>query len=140
MVEQVKKGQKTTKRMLPIIMAGGKDSLRTTCFINQPDIKALSEEEKRKYTLATLLWNREANRVKIDLYFNSTGELENVTGIEYNESNIGKDEEGELQELGAMNAKSRIENYRKQNHKKKIGRNDLCPCGSGKKYKYCCGR
>ncbi|MCR5294444.1 MAG: SEC-C domain-containing protein [Lachnospiraceae bacterium] len=23
---------------------------------------------------------------------------------------------------------------------KKIGRNDLCPCGSGKKYKYCCGR
>ena len=22
---------------------------------------------------------------------------------------------------------------------KKIGRNDPCPCGSGKKYKYCCG-
>ena len=27
------------------------------------------------------------------------------------------------------------------NHKnKKIGRNDPCPCGSGKKYKRCCGR
>ena len=24
--------------------------------------------------------------------------------------------------------------------KKKIGRNELCPCGSGKKYKKCCGR
>ena len=23
---------------------------------------------------------------------------------------------------------------------KKIGRNDPCPCGSGKKYKYCCGK
>lgn len=23
---------------------------------------------------------------------------------------------------------------------KKIGRNDHCPCGSGKKYKYCCGK
>ena len=23
---------------------------------------------------------------------------------------------------------------------KKPGRNDLCPCGSGKKYKKCCGR
>ncbi|MDT8274154.1 MAG: SEC-C metal-binding domain-containing protein, partial [Desulfomonilia bacterium] len=23
---------------------------------------------------------------------------------------------------------------------KKIGRNDPCPCGSGKKYKLCCGR
>jgi preprotein translocase subunit SecA len=22
---------------------------------------------------------------------------------------------------------------------KKVGRNDPCPCGSGKKYKYCCG-
>jgi len=22
----------------------------------------------------------------------------------------------------------------------KTGRNDLCPCGSGKKYKKCCGR
>lgn len=25
-------------------------------------------------------------------------------------------------------------------NKEKIGRNDLCPCGSGKKYKHCCGR
>ena len=25
------------------------------------------------------------------------------------------------------------------NKKKKIGRNDPCPCGSGKKYKKCCG-
>lgn len=22
----------------------------------------------------------------------------------------------------------------------KIGRNETCPCGSGKKYKYCCGK
>jgi len=25
-------------------------------------------------------------------------------------------------------------------HKEKVGRNDPCPCGSGKKYKKCCGR
>ena len=30
---------------------------------------------------------------------------------------------------------------RAQPHRsKKIGRNDPCPCGSGKKYKNCCGR
>nr|WP_298485451.1 SEC-C metal-binding domain-containing protein [uncultured Ruminococcus sp.] len=23
---------------------------------------------------------------------------------------------------------------------KKVGRNDPCPCGSGKKYKKCCGK
>jgi len=26
------------------------------------------------------------------------------------------------------------------NDKPKVGRNDPCPCGSGKKYKHCCGR
>ncbi len=26
------------------------------------------------------------------------------------------------------------------NHEPKVGRNDQCPCGSGKKYKACCGR
>jgi preprotein translocase subunit SecA len=25
-------------------------------------------------------------------------------------------------------------------HKKEVGRNDPCPCGSGKKYKKCCGK
>ena len=33
--------------------------------------------------------------------------------------------------------------YQRRNQvirEKKIGRNDPCPCGSGKKYKYCCGR
>lgn len=30
------------------------------------------------------------------------------------------------------------EPYRRDN--KKIGRNDPCPCGSGKKYKHCCGK
>jgi len=25
-------------------------------------------------------------------------------------------------------------------HTKKIGRNDPCSCGSGKKYKHCCGK
>ncbi|MGI6214705.1 MAG: SEC-C metal-binding domain-containing protein [Christensenellales bacterium] len=27
-----------------------------------------------------------------------------------------------------------------KNKRKKIGRNEACPCGSGKKYKHCCGR
>ena len=32
--------------------------------------------------------------------------------------------------------------YREANiaHSNKIGRNDPCPCGSGKKYKKCCGK
>jgi len=32
----------------------------------------------------------------------------------------------------------KVETYRRD--KPKVGRNDPCPCGSGKKYKKCCGR
>ena len=28
----------------------------------------------------------------------------------------------------------------KERQKKKVGRNDPCTCGSGKKYKKCCGK
>jgi preprotein translocase subunit SecA len=31
------------------------------------------------------------------------------------------------------------ENKPKIDTTRKIGRNELCPCGSGKKYKKCCG-
>ena len=27
-----------------------------------------------------------------------------------------------------------------KNQEKQVGRNDSCPCGSGKKYKNCCGK
>ena len=27
----------------------------------------------------------------------------------------------------------------KETQKKKVGRNEKCPCGSGKKFKHCCG-
>lgn len=36
--------------------------------------------------------------------------------------------------------KKEINNMNKINKKEKIGRNNPCPCGSGKKYKKCCGR
>lgn len=45
-----------------------------------------------------------------------------------------------------LTSERRTELYRQQKKSgtivkdKKIGRNDPCPCGSGKKYKFCCGR
>ena len=31
------------------------------------------------------------------------------------------------------------ENTQKENSEKKVGRNEKCPCGSGKKFKHCHG-
>ncbi len=47
-------------------------------------------------------------------------------------------------EIFDENTKKRLYREQKQSgtvrKEKKIGRNDPCPCGSGKKYKKCCGR
>ena len=45
-----------------------------------------------------------------------------------------------------LTAERRKELYKQQKSSttivkaKKIGRNEPCPCGSGKKYKHCCGK
>ena len=42
--------------------------------------------------------------------------------------------------VAAGQAVASTANQPRASGKKKIGRNDPCPCGSGKKYKHCCGR
>ena len=41
---------------------------------------------------------------------------------------------------GTSGASDGSEKGRTVRKKEKVGRNDPCPCGSGKKYKNCCGR
>ena len=43
------------------------------------------------------------------------------------------------QKLNANDGKEKVK-AKPQVNKNKIGRNDPCPCGSGKKYKNCCGK
>ena len=43
------------------------------------------------------------------------------------------------QPLGVGRSDGSVENKTVVNKDKKVGRNDPCPCGSGKKYKKCCG-
>lgn len=67
---------------------------------------------------------REAREVKTDL------------------SNIKTNKEEEARKAAAENAgrsvEKKIETFIRQ--EEKVGRNDLCPCGSGKKYKHCHGK
>ena len=45
---------------------------------------------------------------------------------------------GEMMEDGPGLMPTKIETYRRE--EPRVGRNDPCPCGSGKKYKKCCGK
>ena len=54
----------------------------------------------------------------------------------------GGEEAGQFQavQAGGANSESKPEAPRPIINSEKIGRNDPCPCGSGKKYKRCCGK
>jgi preprotein translocase subunit SecA len=54
-------------------------------------------------------------------------------GVEYTASSNGQ-ESGGLEPGQTAKAVEPIRNFGQ-----KVGRNDPCPCGSGKKYKKCCG-
>ena len=41
--------------------------------------------------------------------------------------------------ISDVDQKEQIKQEDKFTENKKIGRNEKCPCGSGKKYKHCCG-
>jgi preprotein translocase subunit SecA len=62
------------------------------------------------------------------------------TNIDSEETNNAQNEETEqatTQNKSAAPKKAVIN--RQPSKRKKVGRNDLCPCGSGKKYKHCHG-
>ncbi len=44
-----------------------------------------------------------------------------------------------IQKEEENNSKNKVRENLKSIAKSKIGRNEPCPCGSGKKYKHCCG-
>lgn len=131
--------QKKIKKMILLAAAGTGDSLRYTCFINQPNINLLTDEEKRESVLASLIWNEEMNRVLLDMYFDENDEFYKIIYKKYTKEDVLEDEIEKLRNKGEQIANMRLERY-KSTYGKKIGRNQLCPCGSGKKYKRCCGR
>ena len=119
--------------------AGTGDSLRYTCFVNQQGIVEPTYSQKRERTLACLLWNEDPERYLVDLYFDSNDELIMIQLQRYTLQDIKPEEEFEIKKLGEGIAKRRLREYQ-QSHTGKIGRNELCPCGRGRKYKRCCGK
>lgn len=131
--------QKQTKKQCTIHTAGRGDSLRYTCFVNIPDLTTVSYQEKFEYALASLIKNSEEERVLLDLTFDEHDVLIDFSFRRINSTDCPPDQYDQILLLGEEIANARIERYTLLGPGK-IGRNDKCPCGSGKKYKYCCGQ
>lgn len=108
-----------------------------SAFVNHPGIKKMTFKEKEDYTLSSLLWNEEENRILLDIFFDKKQNLQKVEFNKYQRDEIEGEEIERLRKMGEDNANKRIAQYMKRNPGK-IGRNEVCPCGTGKKYKKCC--
>lgn len=131
--------QEALKRQMPILSSFRYlDNLPYTCFIQMPNIHNYSSDEHDDYTMATMLWNNEEKRVLITISYDVNNAIHNVRFCIFQKNMIPEDRRWELYEMGKANANNRLAKYRRE-HGSKIPRNMLCPCGSGRKYKHCCG-
>lgn len=129
--------QKEICRMLTMSLMG---EAPLCLFCHQYGIKNMNDDVTRDYTLATMLESNDKFRLELHLSYNDEKEIENIKFKFYTDSDIPEERREELIELGHKYYETRLISYKEQNHIKKIGRNEQCPCGSGKKYKKCHGR
>lgn len=134
-IEYILNRQLQLKSMIPVMTIG---ELRYCLFVNQPDVPDLGEKYKSDYVDASILYKKLDNYLLLNLYYDKLNHLEKIDFSNHSLNSIPKIRYDELYELGEKYAQSRMKSYMKKTGKKKIGRNDICPCGSGKKYKKCC--
>lgn len=127
--------QRLTGIIMPVLGFG---NIRYCVFINIQGEQIVEYPYKYDYFYATVMRNKKHPLTWIDLFFDETGKVIDVSGKECSYSDIDPSDYERLEKLSVTYAKSKIETYKKYSHKHKIGRNSSCPCGSGKKYKHCC--
>ena len=134
-VKQLSRRQIELKKMIPAFASG---DTNYCLFINQPGIAHISQDEQVEYVLATLAKNESKACYLIELHFSNDGEIIDIDFNFLTQDNILPEDRERLLILGNSIYESRLKSILRQQKKKKIGRNDPCPCGSGRKYKQCC--
>ena len=85
---------------------------------------------------AILLINNDTQRLLLELTFTENCILKDVSWHWVELSGIPLKDLPRLRTRAEQLRHDRVSKARKE--KRKIGRNEQCPCGSGKKYKNCC--
>lgn len=109
-------------------------------FVEIPDIILYPNEKREKYILANLAQNERKECWSITIVMDEQDNILEVQYSLYAQKDIPESKRAELKAFGKEIVERRTEQFLLQNNKKKIYPNDLCICGSGKKYKRCCGK
>ena len=120
------------------------DHLRQGIHLRSYAQKTPAQEYKKEafelFGLMLEMINTEVTRVLMTVQFRSEAELQKIeepqapTNVQFHHA----DHDQALQEANADAVGGDEQTFVRQGQK--VGRNDPCPCGSGKKYKYCHGK
>jgi hypothetical protein len=109
--------------------------VRVTLQLWCGDIDRDIEESLSDHVKALLVLNSERDRLLLILRYDTEMKLQGVSWRWIAQSDIV---EGELERIRSLGERLRLRRLDKAKAKGKVGRNDPCPCASGKKYKKCC--
>lgn len=135
LINQTLEEQEQVRRPKPVTCIG---DIPVTFYCSIDGVIKHDSHLVRMHTLATLRLSHESERLALKLDYSSDKKLQAVTPIFFSAKDISADEESELNDYAQRMVERRFNARLKKGGKRKIGRNELCPCGSGKKYKKCC--
>lgn len=119
-------------RVKPISFYGG---MAATIF-TWPSCIPKNKNEALDHTRAVLVAGGEQERPLIELEYDDNNKLIKARMTHVSLSGLSLDE---LEKVKRLSEKVVVRRLEKARLKEKIGRNDQCPCGSGRKYKKCHG-
>lgn len=132
-IENGLKENKELKRSRPLSSYGG---LEMTQFVWSPDAPRHADGAI-EHTRVVMLANSEADRRLVEFEYNDEGKLFGAHLRHVTLAGVPEAEVARLRAKGEALQQRRIANAQVEG---KIGRNEQCPCGSGKKWKRCHGR
>jgi len=136
-IEEAIRRQKVKERLIPFSFFG---ETKITVFCCIEGIAVPPDEWKRDYVLAFLLRSNDKERLSLSLFLDVDAKLIKLEYEFLSATDMPSNRMQEIKALSAKQANDYVRAYLNETGKKKIGRNEVCPCGSGKKYKKCCGK
>lgn len=118
----------------PLSSFGSAKSNITIACSQPPEVRG-QQEELVEQIQATMVLHHESERLFVELIYDHK---RNLMGVNWQDVSLAGLSKGKIERLENMASSIKGTRIRKALAADKIGRNDPCPCGSGKKYKRCC--
>jgi hypothetical protein len=128
--------QEQSGRPKPLTITGG---IPASLFCSVAEQITHTPAIARLHTLASMRQAREQERMAMELTYSPNRTLLSVHATFLTPLDIRMDEMEELETYTRRMIDLRFERHFALSGKGKVGRNERCPCGSGRKYKKCCG-